>query len=208
MKNKIFNKKILKIELSILTALIVSFSLSVVSFSAKCESIRSKVLRMHVIANSDEPYDQELKLKVRDAVLEKGKEIFDGSVTKDDAVVKIEPYITELENKAKEVITDNGFDYDVKIKVGEEYFNTRVYDNTVTLPAGFYTAVTVTIGEGDGKNWWCVMFPPMCLPAATAECELQDVLDSNEVEIVEGGSRYKYKFKIVELYEKFTGKFK
>lgn len=201
-------KKIFKIELSVFIALIISFSLSVVSFSEKCDSVRNKMLRMHVIANSDSSDDQELKLKVRDAVLQKGKEIFDGSVTKNEAEEKITPHIADLESAAKNVIKENGYDYDVKVKVGEEYFNTRVYDGSVTLPAGYYTAVTVTIGEGAGHNWWCVMFPPMCLPAAVKECELSDVLEKDEVEIVEGGSKYRLKFKIVEIYEKFSEKFK
>ena len=201
-------KKITKIELSVFIALLISVTLGTVSFSAKCDSIRDKMLRMHVIANSDENFDQELKLKVRDAVLEKGKEIFDGSVTKIDAVEKITPNIDALTEAAKQVIRENGYDYDVKINVGEEYFNTRIYDDCVTLPAGYYTAVTVKIGEGKGHNWWCVMFPPMCLPAAVAETELSDVLEKDEVEIVEGGEKYKLKFKIVEIYENFAGKFK
>lgn len=200
--------KLFKIELSVFIALIISFSLSVVSFSEKCDSVRNKMLRMHVIANSDSPDDQELKLKVRDAVLQKGKEIFDGSVTKNEAEEKITPHIAELEGTAKNVIKENGYDYDVKVKVGEEYFNTRVYDGSVTLPAGYYTAVTVTIGEGAGHNWWCVMFPPMCLPAAVKECELSDVLEKDEVEIVEGGDKYSFKFKIVEIFEKFSEKLK
>lgn len=198
--------KITKIELSIFIAFIISLSLSTVSFSAKCDSVRDKMLRMHVIANSDTKEDQELKLKVRDAILEKGKEIFDGSVTRDDAIEKITPQIDILTETAKKVVKENGFDYDVKIKVCDEYFNTRVYDNSVTLPAGYYTAVTVRIGKAKGHNWWCVMFPPMCLPAATAECELSDVLDKGEVEIVESGEKYKLKFKIVEIYENFAGK--
>lgn len=203
MKNKIY-----KIELAILIAFLLSASLGIVSFSAKCESIREKVLRMHVIANSDEDFDQELKLKVRDAVLEKGKELFDGSVTRDDAIEKITPHIEELEETARRVIKENGYDYDVKVNVGEEYFNTRVYDGNVTLPAGYYMAVTVTIGEGKGHNWWCVMFPAMCLPAASSNEELSDVLNKNEIKVVEGGEKYKIKFKFVELYENFVGKFK
>ncbi len=201
-------KNILKIEASLLAALLIACVLNISSFSEECRDIRSKMLRMHVIANSDEDFDQELKLKVRDAVLQKGKSIFDGSVTKDEATEKITPHIDELEEAAKKVIKENGFDYDVKVKVGEEYFNTRVYDGNVTLPAGYYTAVTVTIGEGKGHNWWCVMFPPMCLPAASKECELSEVLDDGEVDVVEGGKKYKLKFKIVEIYENFAEKFK
>lgn len=201
-------RKIFKIEASFLAALLICFVLNISSFSEECRNIRSKMLRMHVIANSDSDIDQELKLKVRDAVLAEGKEIFDGSVTADDAKSKILPETERLRKAALSVIENEGFSYDVKITVGNEYFNTRTYDNSITLPAGYYTAVKVIIGEGKGHNWWCVMFPPMCLPAASKECEISDVLQKDEVKIVEGGNKYKFKFKIVEIYEKISEKLK
>ena len=206
--SKTIKNRIFKIEASVLAALLICFVLNISSFSEECRNIRSKMLRMHVIANSDSDIDQELKLKVRDAVLAEGKEIFDGSVTADDAKSKILPETERLRKAALRVIENEGFSYDVKITVGNEYFNTRTYDNSVTLPAGYYTAVKVIIVEGKGHNWWCVMFPPMCLPAASKECEISDVLEKEEVQIVEGGSKYKFKFKIVEIYEKISEKLK
>lgn len=206
--SKTIKNRIFKIEASFLAALLICFVLNISSFSEECRNIRSKMLRMHVIANSDSDIDQELKLKVRDAVLAEGKEIFDGSVTSDDAKSKILPETERLRKAALSVIENEGFSYDVKITVGNEYFNTRTYDNSITLPAGYYTAVKVIIGEGKGHNWWCVMFPPMCLPAASKECEISDVLEKDEVKIVEGGSKYKFKFKIVEIYEKISEKLK
>ena len=155
-------KRIVRIEISILIAVLIVNVFSFVGFSKQCDEIRNKVLRMHVIANSDENYDQELKLKVRDAVLNEGRELFDGSLTADDAEEKIIPNIERLEKIALKTIKDEGYDYDVKIYVVNEFFKTRVYDNSVTLPAGEYTAVKVMIGEGKGKNWWCVMFPSLC----------------------------------------------
>ncbi len=201
-------KKNLKIQLSILLSLIICFVGNISSFSNQCDGIRDKMLRMHVIANSDSTEDQNLKLKVRDAVLLKGKEIFDGSVTVDEALDKISPHIDMLEVTAKEVIINEGFDYDVQVTVQKEYFKTRTYDNSVTLPAGYYTAVKVVIGEGKGQNWWCIMFPPMCLPAAEAECNIDDVLNYNENDIVSNGNKYKFKFKIVEICEEFYKKIK
>lgn len=206
--NKKIKRRIFKIEASVLAALLICCVLNISSFSEECKNIRSKMLRMHVIANSDSNADQELKLKVRDAVLAEGKEIFDGSVTAEDAKQKILPETERLRKAALEVIENEGFSYDVKITVADEYFDTRTYDNSVTLPAGYYTAVKVIIGEGEGHNWWCVMFPPMCLPAATKECEISDVLEKSETEIVEGGNKYKFKFKIVEIYEKIAEKLK
>lgn len=199
-------KTILRIEASVLIALIICCALNISAFSRQCDSIRGKMLRMHVIANSDSEADQDLKLKVRDAVLTVGKEIFDGSVTADEAEEKITPHIEDLKSRALEVIKNEGYNYDVKIIVQKEYFATRTYENSVTLPAGYYTAVKVIIGEGAGQNWWCVMFPPMCLPAADAECEISDVLSDEETEIVTGTEKYKFKFKIVEIFESLLKK--
>lgn len=194
-------KTIFRIEISLLVALIICGVLNINAFSQQCESIREKMLRMHVIANSDSEEDQQLKLKVRDVVLSAGKEAFDGSVTAIEAKEKITPYIDYLENTALETIKNEGFDYNVKITVEKEYFSTRTYDNSVTLPAGYYTAVKVIIGEGKGQNWWCVMFPPMCLPTAVAECEISDVLTDDETEIVTETDKYKFRFKIIEILE-------
>ena len=194
-------KTILRIEASILVALVICCALNITAFSKQCDSIRDKMLRMHVIANSDSDADQQLKLKVRDAVLNAGKEIFDGSVTADEAEEKILPHIDVLRQTALQVVKNEGYDYDVQITVQKEYFATRTYENSVTLPAGYYTAVKVIIGEGAGQNWWCVMFPPMCLPAADAECEISDVLTDDETEIVTDVSKYQFKFKIVEFIE-------
>ena len=194
-------KTIFRIELSLLIALIVCCVLNINAFSQQCDSIREKMLRMHVIANSNSEEDQQLKLKVRDAVLSAGKDVFDGSVTSDDAKEKIAPHIDYLEKVALNTIKNEGFDYNVKITVENEYFNTRTYDNSVTLPAGNYNAIKVIIGEGKGQNWWCVMFPPMCLPTSVAECEISDVLTESETEIVTETEKYKFKFKIVEFFE-------
>lgn len=201
-------KKILKIQLSIALSLTICFIANINAFSNQCDGIRDKMLRMHVIANSDSVEDQNLKLKVRDAVLSKGKEIFDGSVTADEAVERITPHIDLLEKTAKETILNEGFEYDVNVTVQKEYFKTRTYDNSVTLPAGYYTAVKVVIGEGNGQNWWCIMFPPMCLPAAEAECDINDLLNYNENDIVSNGKKYKFKFKIVEICEEIYKKIK
>ena len=194
-------KILLRIEISLLIALIICGVLNINAFSQQCDNIREKMLRMHVIANSDSEEDQQLKLKVRDAVLLAGEKLFDGSVTATEAKEKITPHIDYLENIALETIKNEGFDYNVKITVEKEYFNTRTYENSVTLPAGYYTAVKVIIGEGKGQNWWCVMFPPMCLPTAVAECEISDVLTEDETEIVTETEKYKFKFKIVEFFE-------
>ncbi len=198
-------KKIKIIECSIFIGFIIAIVLSVTSFAETCDEIRTDVLRLHVIANSDSYEDQQLKLKVRDAVLEAGENIFDGSVTRENAQEKIEKEKETLEKVAKKVVEENGFDYDVEITVTEEYFTTRTYEN-VTLPAGDYMAVRVLIGESAGKNWWCVMFPPLCLPAAETDIDL--FFNDRQVKLVERNPKYEPRFKIVEIFESLKNRFK
>ncbi len=198
-------KKIKIIECSIFLGFIIAIVLSITSFAETCEEIRTDVLRLHVIANSDSYEDQQLKLKVRDAVLEAGKNIFDGSVTRQNAQEKIEKEKKILEEAAKKVIKENGFDYNVEITVTEEYFTTRTYEN-VTLPAGNYMAVRVLIGESVGKNWWCVMFPPLCLPAANTD--IDSFFTDKQVQLVERNPKYEPRFKIVEIFESIKNRLK
>lgn len=195
--------KILTVELAVLAAFIITCVISTMSFASACEDIRSSVLRMHVVANSDSEEDQCLKLKVRDAVLEAGKEYFDNSESAAQAEEKLIPVKDELEKVAQKVVEENGYDYDVKVNIGNAYFPTKTYDGEVTLPAGEYEAVNVIIGSGQGHNWWCVMFPPMCLPAAESDTELDEVLSEREYEIVKSNPKFEPRFKIVEWYEKF-----
>lgn len=176
---------------------------SVVSFASGCAEVRRDVLRLHVVGASDSEFDQSLKLKVRDAALEKGGELFDGTVTADEAEKIITPRIDELKAVAEEVLKENGCDYKVDITVGEEYFTTRCYEE-FTMPAGVYTAVRVNIGSAEGKNWWCVMFPPLCLPAASADADA--FFTDEEMKIVSSSPRYEPRFKIVEIYESIKNK--
>ncbi len=194
--------RILTVELALLAAFIITCVVGTMSFASACEEIRSSVLRMHVVANSDSEEDQCLKLKVRDAVLEAGKEYFDNSESAAQAEEKLIPVKDELERVAKKVVEENGYDYDVKVNIGNAYFPTKTYDGDVTLPAGEYEAVNVIIGSGQGHNWWCVMFPPMCLPAAESDTELNEVLSEREYEIVKSNPKFEPRFKIVEWYEK------
>ena len=180
--------------------MIVAIIFSICSFAKTSQEIRSDVLRLHVIANSDSSVDQNLKIRLRDFLLEEGKSIFDGSVNVENAVEKIEPQIPALEKSAKEFIQTSGFDYDVKISLSREYFTTRTYE-TVTLPAGRYLALRVVIGAGEGHNWWCVMFPPMCVPAADKKNEIENVFTEDEIKLVESSPKYEIRFKVVEICE-------
>ena len=200
MKSKKLSR-LLKIQAVVFAVIIAAGLCSVGAFAYNCSRVRSDVLRMHVIANSDSDEDQALKLKVRDAVLARGAELFDGTVTADEAKAKIEPQKAELEAAAREVIEREGYDYPVSVNVVNEYFATRCYGD-LTMPAGRYTAVKVVIGEGAGHNWWCVMFPPLCFVDETKgdvdSKELEKELIGNNHER-SYNSNIEYKFKIVEV---------
>jgi len=189
-----------KFKISVTVGIVVAILFSICSFAKTSEEIRSDVLRLHVIANSDTSVDQNLKLRLRDYILQEGKDIFNGSVNVENAVKKMEPVLPELEKSAKAFVNRAGFDYDVKISLSNEYFTTRTYE-TVTLPAGKYLALRVVIGSGEGHNWWCVMFPPMCVPAADKKDEIENVFSEKEIKLVESKPKYEPRFKVVEIYE-------
>lgn len=191
--------KIKAIELSVFAALIICIASSI-SFERDCEDIRQSLLRLHVIASGDTQQEQEIKLKVRDAILTAGADIFSHNDDLTSAKSKAERNIIELQSIAEDTLRKNGCTYPVKVEVAECYFPTRQYES-ITLPAGKYNAVRVIIGDGAGQNWWCVMFPPMCLPAAKEnEAELSEVLSEKSLKIVENADRYEVRLWIVEKW--------
>ena len=208
-KYKAFNERKDKILLSV-TAIAISIymAFSCTYFTASAETIKDDVVRLHILANSNSQIDQEVKLKVRDALLETNASILSDDVTKENAKEHFENSKEILLETAKKTLKENGFNYNVKITLQEEYFETRAYGN-LTFPAGQYTALKVILGEGDGKNWWCVMFPPLCVPAAdgieTKETTADYLTQSGE-KIVNGGEKYIVKFKFLEIYEELRNK--
>ena len=108
---------------------------------------------------------------------------------------------------AESVLRENGFSYSVDAKLVTEYFTTRVYDD-FTMPAGEYLALKIILGEGAGHNWWCVMFPPLCLPAATEKCDIDAFFGENGADIIESSPEYEIRFKIVEVFESLLSKIK
>ena len=210
-KYKAFNERKDKILLSV-TAIAISIymAFSCTYFTASAGTVKEDVVRLHILANSDSEIDQEVKLKVRDALLETNASILSDSVTKENAKEHFESSKEILLKTAKKTLKENGFNYNVKITLQEEYFNTRSYGN-LTFPAGQYTAIKVVLGEGEGKNWWCVMFPPLCVPAAdgleTNETTADYLTQSGE-KIVNSGEKYIVKFKLLEIYEELRNKLK
>lgn len=191
-----------RIEAALLCAVLLVSLLSITSFSSACSQIRESVLRLHVLANSDSDADQSLKLQVRDAVLAEGAHIFDGSLTAEEAEAAIAKALPQLEQAARDEIQAQGYSYDVRITLSEEFFTTRTYDGKITLPAGRYRAVRVIIGKGEGHNWWCIMFPPLCLPTAQGSASLDGVLTGRQERIVRSSPLYEPRFKIVEWIER------
>lgn len=189
-------------EKSICLALILTILFSFTGLAAGCEDIPNHVLRLHVLANSDSTQDQALKLKVRDRILAESAGMLNGIKNRDEAEKTVSEKIPQIQKAAENEIQKQGYRYPVRVEITNMYFNTRQYGNA-TLPAGKYDALRVTIGSGKGHNWWCVLFPALCLPAAEAPSQLEDVLNKNEMQIVKGESGYVVKFKSVELYEEF-----
>ena len=173
-------------------------------FNVSCDKIKDDVLRLHIRANSDSEFDQELKLKVRDRILNDTGDMFYSVMTYEEAVEKTNEALPKIIESAKDEIKNQGYDYEVKANLDYSYFGTRHYDG-YTLPAGNYMALNLEIGEGKGQNWWCVMFPSICLSSAT---KLDDKLDKDEIEVITDYSGYKVQFKLVELYENIKQKFK
>ncbi|MBE6800835.1 MAG: stage II sporulation protein R [Ruminococcaceae bacterium] len=208
-KYKAFNERKDKILLSV-TAVAISLymAFSCTYFTASAGTVKEDVVRLHILANSNSEVDQEIKLKVRDALLETNASILSNDVTKENAKEHFENSKEILLKTAKETLKENGFNYNVKITLQDEYFETRDY-GSLTFPAGQYTALKVVLGKGEGKNWWCVMFPPLCVPAAdgieTNESNADYLTQSGE-KIVNGGEKYIVKFKILEIYEELRNK--
>lgn len=170
------------------------------NFAGECAQIRERVVRLHVLANSDSEEDQALKLKVRDTVVETAAGLFDTAHDAGEALALAEEKLPEIQAAAQQRVYEEGYDYPVKAELVNMYFTTRQYD-TVTLPAGLYDALRITIGEAAGHNWWCVVFPPMCVSAASEAAVLSDVLDEEQQEIVTQPEKYEVRFKIVEIIE-------
>ncbi|MBQ4206976.1 MAG: stage II sporulation protein R [Clostridia bacterium] len=172
---------------------------SLVRFEAAAETVRTDVVRLHILANSDAPADQAVKLAVRDAVLAADAALLSGGVTPQNAAALYARSRDLLEKTAEQTLRDHGFAYGARAVFCREYYPTRVYGDC-TFPAGVYASVKIVLGEGGGHNWWCVLFPPLCVPAACKE-EAVDCLTDSGAAVVSGGERYVVKFKIVEWYE-------
>lgn len=166
--------------------------------------LADSVLRLHVLANSDSETDQALKLKVRDRVLAEAELILPDGASLEVAERKIGENLSRLAAAGAEVVAQEGYDYSVAASLEETWFPTKEYED-FSLPAGRYQALRIVIGEGGGQNWWCVVFPPLCLGSVsenTRETALDAGMDEQQVSLLTGESEgYVVKFKALELWE-------
>lgn len=208
--------KFLKNSSIVLFLLFIYILFSAGSYSLAISSdLSQSVFRLHVLANSDSKEDQELKLKVRDNLLNYMNEICSNCSTKEEAMKIANENKDKFQEIAENTIKENGFNYSVKININNFYFPTKLYGD-ISLPAGYYDALRVEIGEAKGQNWWCVMFPSLCfidvssgIVDKNAKENLEENLQDESYEIIsqnEEKSEVKFKFKIIEFFAK-TGLF-
>lgn len=185
--------------------------ISAVSYAnAVSNDLAESVFRLHVIANSDSKEDQDLKYKVRDSILEYINKFAVNCSSKEEVIAIANDNQEELHDIAKKVIEENGYSYNVNIKIGNFEFPTKTYGD-ISFPAGNYDALRVEIGEASGQNWWCVMFPPLCFVDVTSGVvpdeskeTIKDSLNNDEEYSIISDSEspdIKFKFSLIEFFK-------
>lgn len=199
-----------KVKYSFILLILLFLYIFICAFSyvnAVSDSLENSVFRLHVLANSDSEEDQNLKYKIRDALLEYMNSICKNVTSKQEAISIANQNKNKFYEIARNIILESGYNYDVSIEIGNFSFPTKTYGD-ITLPNGFYDALRVKIGNAEGQNWWCVMFPPLCfvnvssgiVPDESKE-NLKENLSVEEFNIIsnENSSHIKFKFKLIEL---------
>lgn len=206
--NIICNKKV-KYSILLIFLLLIYILISAMSYvNAISTDISNSVFRLHVIANSDSCEDQNLKYLVRDNVLSYMNEICKDATSKEEAIKIANDNLDIFKEIAKQTVIDNGYNYDVNVEIGNFSFPTKTYGD-ISLPSGFYDALRIKIGEANGQNWWCVMFPPLCfvdvssgiVPEDSKETMKSELSDEEFSLISSNDSDIKFKFKLVEMLQ-------
>lgn len=195
----------------LILAILISNIGSIFSDGQKLDKLRGSVLRLHILANSDSDRDQQLKLKVRDELLKSG--IFEPAKSLSEAESIAETSMDEITDIAEEVLRENGCADKVTAELADVDFDDRTYGD-ITMPSGRYSALRIKIGKAEGHNWWCVMYPPLCLPAA---CEADDGsitddktaeeehFDAKELDMLRKPRKYKVRFAIWDKIKSIIG---
>ncbi len=201
-----------KIIIVVILLLIAMTTIYAVESYYEIIQLESKIIRLHILANSDTLQDQELKLKVRNNIIETFNKRFSNISNKKESEALILKNLNEIKSIAQKTINDAGYYYDVRVYYGKYNFPVREYDN-FALPSGNYDAVRVEIGEAKGQNWWCVMFPPLCFTDfgkkfdagfESIEEKLKEVLTEQEIQLIKtnrGYSQIKFKSIIAEIIQ-------
>lgn len=195
------------------TALLMAFAGALILgiwLNGQQSALAGDVLRLHVLANSDSEADQALKLEVRDAVLAQAEYYLEGVTSREEAEQRLTEQLRPLAEAGAEVVAEAGYSYPVTVSLEETWFPTKEYED-FALPAGTYTALRVVIGEGAGQNWWCVVFPPLCLGAVSESVESTAAmagLSEGEISLITGEDEgYVVKFKLLELWDELKRNF-
>lgn len=171
-------------------------------FSNDYEKLQDDVVRIHILANSDSEEDQALKLRVRDIILESTAGWTDGCSSADEAADVFQSRIDDINSIAQDYVCSEGYGYETLSEVVDMDFDDRVYGD-ITMPHGNYKAVRVKIGSAEGHNWWCVMYPPLCVPAAGDRVDIDDYSEyfsEGEIDIMKNCGKYKVKLRCAEIY--------
>ena len=203
-------KKFNKTNLYILTISVIFILSSVITYATSAKSdISDNILRLHIIANSDSEYDQAIKIKVRDQIISQTSDLFSSSMSIEETKQTAAENLALFEEIANAVLDENSCAYIARAEIGNFGFPTKRY-GSVILPSGQYDAVRIVIGEGSGQNWWCVMFPPLCLVDGAVEMQpeslnyLKENLSDEEFSLITDDStpEFEIRFKLFELFSR------
>ena len=200
-----FSKKLLICTIVVLSCAMLAGFLPIHGES----EVYDTVVRLHVVANSDSEEDQALKLKVRDSILVLVSPAVENCKTQSEAVAAIGGIMENIHEAARETVRSEGYDYDVSVQVTEEYYPTKNYESCA-FPEGEYVSLQVNIGESAGENWWCCLFPPLCLSAASDTKSNEEAFisvgftdDQYKIITETNSPKYKARFKILEVFTKW-----
>lgn len=207
-----------KLNFIFILTILVFIYIALLSFNyskAVSSNLSDSVFRLHIIANSDSSADQELKLKVRDNIINYMNTLTSSSSDKKDVISMVNNHLDSFKEIALNTIKENGYNYDVNIEIGNFNFPTKTYGD-ISFPAGNYDALKIEIGDAIGQNWWCVLFPPLCFVNSSTgvvpddfKNTLKENINSESYEIISEGNKskntsdIKIKFKIIEFFNNF-----
>lgn len=192
--------KVMKLLSNTLLTLVLTLTVAILP-TDKDAAIYDDTLRLHILANSDSEVDQAVKYEIRDRILEKYGKTLKESESFEDAEARIEGIIPEIESDVDTWLKEAGYSYTSEVTLSVEWYDTREYDD-FALPKGYYTSLRVMLGDADGQNWWCVMYPPLCLDVATEDAPKDDAVSgyTREEYLLVSDEGYNIKFKILEVF--------